>query len=118
MKKQKYYWKVVTTDDNNNYISAVIDQGKYKVTYKVGKYAKPTIKRNGLFVFRTRKEARYFQPGCSCIFKVKVRGKQIFNPIVYSAPALQIGVLTRLPSNSFPPGTCNFPEVMLVEKSH
>ena len=113
--KEKYYWKIINTK-NGKYTSYIITKGKYEVTYKVGKYVSAPIKKNGLFLFRTRKLARQFAEFGGMIFKVRVRVKQILNPTIYSITDLENNQLRK---NYLVPlyGSCNFPEVMLVEKA-
>ena len=113
--KTKYYWKVVRNKDGK-YVSCIIKRGRYKVTYKVGQYVSATIKENGLFVFKTRKNAREFAAPTEMIFKVKVRGEQIFNPNIYRTDDLEDNIKNPI-CLTLPEGTCHFPEVMLVKQS-
>ena len=122
--KKKHYWKVVRVTDAKEYTSCMVNKGKYMATYKVGEYISAPIITNGLLVFRTRKDARSFMY-FNClndenmqIFRVKVRGNQILNPIKYYVYDLVRSDRFKHSNNVFPEGTCAFPEVMLVNKSH
>ena len=127
MKKEKHYWKVVRTGNPKGedcvYTSAIITEGVYLTIYKIDEYVSAPLKENGLFVFKTRSAARKFKKReCGwkhLLFKVKVRGEQITHVQPYdTGDMLVYNRLVNFNEYNFPEGTCNFPEVMLVEQSH
>lgn len=119
--KKNYYWKVVrVTPILGTYKSSFIRQGKYCLYYKVGIPTKSAMSENGIFVFETRKQARSFSKNfCKKtfrIFKCKIHGPEVKNPIFYDTWNL---MFTDKKStghySSFPNGTRSFPSITLIE---
>ena len=119
--KKKYYWKVVKiiTDTGGAYASAFISGGKYRLFYHIGVPTKSAMKRNGVFVFNTRKQARNFRSHLLLrhsmrIFKCEVDGKEILSPVYYNTLDLTINK-KHLLGYMFPRGTRSFPSVTLIK---
>ena len=117
--KKKYYWKVVEiTHTPGIYASCYITRGDYHLLYHIGIPTQSVMKENGVFVFDTRKNARNFAAGLGCsgtkIFKCKVKGKEIKNPVYYDPIDLKNNkkVTGYCP---FPSGTKSFPAITLIE---
>lgn len=128
-KTQKYYWKVVDiTDDPTTFTSCIVNEGKYCLTYKVGKQTKSAMTENGVFVFDTRESARIFKKvfvDCNTdgetnykVFKCIVHGEEITNPIYYTIWQLsRLNVKCHDAYSKFPKGTKSFPAITLVKQS-
>lgn len=120
--KKKYYWKVVKSvlpEIYKIYRSCVISEGKYSLEYRVGIPTKSAMKENGIFVFDTRENARYFKHNeGGIIFKCEVEGNEIECPTFYAIWDLKIGerIVIDYGDDSFPEGTKSFPSVTLVKK--
>jgi len=118
--KKKYYWKVVRVVSPRTFKSAYINKGDYSLTYKVGIPTKSPMEENGIFVFGTRKNARNFIKFDLAyktlrIFKCKVEGEEIPNPIRYVTMWLSYGEKHKSIISSFPFGTKSFPSVTLIK---
>lgn len=82
--KTKYYWKVVReTSVKGIFKSASVINGIYCLKYSIGLPTLSAMDENGIFVFKTRNQARVFKKdlgnfgGYLRILKVKVFGDEI-----------------------------------------
>ena len=117
--KKKYYWKAVKVESPGLFKSCYINDGRYSLKYRIGISTQSAMIENGIFVFDTRKNARkfisqLFDRKNKRIFKCKVEGEEIKNPVLYDTLDL-MNNKKSYQYGRFPDGTRSFPSVTLIK---